>query len=71
MAKYKLYTLNIILITFTVPWFYFSPEIQFAVGFPAWAIYSILTTFIYAIIVFYFLGKYWHLSASEDKENIE
>jgi len=37
-------------------------------GFPLWALYALLTTMIYAIILSYFLGKYWYLSAGEEEE---
>ena len=64
MRKARLYFLTVFLLLFTVPWFYFDIEIKSIFGFPAWAFYSLISTFIYAVIIAYFIQKYWYESSS-------
>jgi uncharacterized membrane protein YdbT with pleckstrin-like domain len=49
----------------TVPWFFINTKMESTGGFPNWALYALLSTLIYAISIFYFLHKYWSISASE------
>ena len=49
----------------TVPWFFISSNMETIGGLPFWAFYALLTTFVYAVVMFYFLHKYWLLSASD------
>ena len=65
MSRIKLYGINIFLLIMTVPWFIINTKMQSIYGFPLWALYTLLATFIYAISIFYFLHKYWSISASE------
>tara|TARA_Y100000590_G_C15617180_1_gene976213 strand:- start:920 stop:1030 length:111 start_codon:yes stop_codon:yes gene_type:complete len=32
---------------------------------PIWAVYSLSVSFLYAGVIFYFIGKYWNISAEE------
>ena len=69
-SMYKIYILQFCVLFITVPWFYKSSNLDSIYGFPVWAFYSILFTFIYAVIIFYILSKYWPNSNStftEDK----
>ena len=69
MTLIKLYVLNILLLLMTVPWFFKSTKMESIIGFPSWAFYALLSTFIYAICIFYFLHRYWAISASEKSIN--
>ena len=65
MTRARLYILILLLILLTVPWFFSGISSNILIGFPPWALYALLATLIYAIIISYLLGKYWSLSASE------
>ena len=64
MSKIKLYVLNIFLLLMTVPWFFIDTKMEDTAGFPHWGLYALFSTLIYAMSVFYFLHKYWSVSAS-------
>ena len=68
MTRTRLYIIILLLILLTVPWFFFGIAQNIVVGFPPWALYTLLATLIYAVIISYFLGKYWSLSAREEQE---
>ena len=68
MTRSRLYSLILLLILPTVPWFFSGIDVNIVIGFPSWALYTILATLIYAIIISYFLEKYWSLSAREEQE---
>ena len=68
MTRTRLYILIVLLILLTVPWFFSGIVSIIVAGFPLWALYTLLTTLIYAVITSYFLGKYWSLSAQEEQE---
>ena len=65
MSRIKLYGLNLFLLLMTVPWFFINTKMESTGGFPHWALYALFSTLIYAIGIFYFLHKYWSISASE------
>ncbi len=67
MRPIKLYLVNFLLIILTVPWFFFKGDLHIILGFPIWAFYSICMTFLYAIIICYFLKKYWFLSVTKKR----
>ena len=50
-----------------MPWFFTDFSTKVILGFPAWAIYSLSTSVVYAIIIAFLLEKYWSVSASEDE----
>ena len=64
MSRIKLYGLNSFLLLMTVPWFFINTKMESTGGFPHWALYALFSTLIYAISIFYFLHKYWSISAS-------
>ncbi len=61
----RLYLINFTLLVITVPWFFIESDSNNIFGFPYWAFYSLFSTFIYAINVYYFLQKFWFLAESE------
>jgi hypothetical protein len=63
--KLVLFVLIFLLHVMTVPWFFFSTKLESITGFPYWAFYSLCSTFIYAVCIFYFLQKYWAISESD------
>ncbi len=65
MSRIKLYLLNFMILLMTVPWFFNNKQFDSILGFPYWAFYSLFVTLLYAIIIFYFLGKYWSMSKSD------
>ena len=54
-----IYILCIVLLLFTVPWFFTNMNMHSILGFPDWALYSLIATLVYSIIISYFLKKYW------------
>ena len=70
MTRTRLYILILLLILLTVPWFFSGIASIIVVGFPPWALYTLMATLIYAVITSYFLGKYWSLSAREGEEEV-
>lgn len=48
---------------------YSEENMQSVFGFPVWAIYSLVATFIYSVIIAIFLQKYWSLSSLEEDLN--
>ena len=64
MTRIKLFLLNIMLIIMTVPWFSNDMKIRSIFGVPSWALYTLSSTFIYAVCIYYFLNQYWSVSAS-------
>ena len=68
MTRTRLYILILLLILLTVPWFFSGIASIIVVGFPPWALYTLMATLIYAVITSYFLRKYWSLSAREGEE---
>jgi len=55
----------LVLILLTIPWFFSGITSSIIIGFPSWALYTFIATFIFAIITSYLLGKYWNLSSRE------
>ena len=68
VTRTRLYILIFLFLLLTVPWFFFDISSIIVAGFPLWALYSLLVTLIYAVIISYFIGKYWALSAREEEE---
>ena len=69
MTRIRLYTLMLVLLLLTIPWFFSGPTSRVIAGFPSWALYTFLATLTFAIIISYILGKYWNLSARELEED--
>ena len=53
----------------TVPWFFTGEEQHVIAGLPVWALYTILATAAYAVIVAYMLKRFWRLMAGSDGED--
>ena len=69
-SKGALYTYSLLALVFTVPWFFLPGERLPAVvlGFPTWALYSVVASALYAVFIAYCLGRHWDLSAGGDDE---
>jgi len=43
----------------SVPWFFFNPGTKTYLGFPDWAFYSVVISFLYSISIYIYIRKYW------------
>ena len=68
VTRTRLYILIFLFLLLTVPWFFFDISSIIVAGFPLWALYTLLATLLYAVVISYFLGKYWTLSSREEEE---
>tara|TARA_B100000945_G_C20396335_1_gene605039 strand:+ start:1183 stop:1350 length:168 start_codon:yes stop_codon:yes gene_type:complete len=50
-----------------VPWFNNYKFSYYGFGIPAWALYSISGTFIYALIIYYLINNYWDIYKRSEK----
>lgn len=68
MTKFRLCLISAFLLIATVPWFFtrFRPEHIF--GFPLWAFYSFCVTVLYAIVIAFFLHRYWYKFDNENDD---
>ena len=57
--------ISILALLATVPWFFRSPGIGF-LGLPPWALYSLVATVLYAIIIAFLIGRFWSDMAGDD-----
>ncbi len=39
-------------------------------GFPIWAVYSLVATILYAVLIAYLLGRFWDSTADDDMDNV-
>ena len=69
MIHKKLYLLNFLLLFLTVPWFFYNDSTDMIIGIPNWAFYSLLVTFLYAVITYVLIKKYWF--TRDHKENLD
>jgi len=67
MKKSHLFIFSIFILFLSVPWIFYKPSAMVLFGMPIWAVYSLVITFLYAGIIFYFIGKYWQISAEKTK----
>ncbi len=68
--KATLFVITLTALVFTVPWFFIETEastgpVVTIVGFPLWAFYAVVSSFLYACLISFCLGRYWDLAASE------
>lgn len=68
MTKFRLYLISAILIIATVPWFFTEFRTSQIFGFPPWAFYSLCITVLYAVVIAFFLQRYWSLLANNGKD---
>lgn len=68
MTKLRLYAILAAILLATVPWFFTRSVTAHILGFPPWAFYSICMTIVYAIVVAFFVGRYWPLSEDDNDE---
>jgi len=65
MKKNFLFILSLFILFLSVPWVFSKPSSILFYGMPIWAVYSLSVSFLYAGVIFYFIGKYWNISAEE------
>lgn len=51
----------------TVPWFFTDFTESHILGFPTWAFYTIVSSIIYAAVIFFFLERYWDVSKGQSE----
>lgn len=69
-SKGTLFLISLVALVFTVPWFFTNPEsseghVATILGFPVWAFYAVVSSFLYACLISWCLGRYWDLAASD------
>jgi hypothetical protein len=71
-SKTTLFLITLTALVFTVPWFFTNPDtatqghVATILGFPLWAFYSVVSSFLYACLISWCLGRYWDLAAGDD-----
>ena len=50
----------------TVPWFFYNDSMDSIIGFPKWASYYLFVTFLYAVITYVLIKKYWFTADSKE-----
>jgi hypothetical protein len=68
MKKIHIFTMLLVGLFFTIPWFFFDGESKAVAGMPVWAFYSLFFTFTYACFIFILVKKYWGTSAGNSPE---
>ncbi|MGR3179216.1 MAG: hypothetical protein ACUZ8E_14280 [Candidatus Anammoxibacter sp.] len=53
----------------TIPWFFTEFRAVHIFGFPPWAFYSLCLTIVYAIVVAFFVGRYWSVSINKNDDD--
>ena len=71
-SKAILFLIILTALVFTVPWFFVEPASPTPgmrpatiYGFPLWAFYTVVSSFLYACLISFCLGRYWELVASD------
>ena len=68
MTKRRLYTLSLLLLLLTTPWLFSGVSATTVMGFPPWALYSLLATLVYAVTVALLMQRYWDHSGAAPVE---
>lgn len=67
MAKHWRKFIPLILLQPLVPWWFSGYTASGFWGIPSWALYSIIATVVYAMILAWMLGRYWDEQAEVDE----
>ena len=72
-SKVGLFVTTLSALVFTVPWFFTDTEgpIATILGFPSWAFYALVSSFLYACLISFCLGRYWDVAAAGDEDPSE
>ncbi len=72
MTRAKIYCITILILIASVPWFFFEGGAEHFLGLPAWALYSLAVTILYAVAVAFVLQRFWPLlaGATEDEADV-
>ena len=62
-----LYTTILLFLLAAIPWGVAEGSESRLWGFPAWAVYSLAVSFIYACVVSVFVSRYWDNGDSDEK----
>jgi hypothetical protein len=68
MNRTLVFLIMTVLLLLNMPWFFSELQKKQILGFPPWALYSLGMMVIFAIVVCYFLGKYWDDLAGDEEE---
>ena len=72
MSKPWIILIMVILLLANLPLFFSKIQNYHILGFPPWAMYSLVMMIIFAVVISIFLGKYWdYLAVDRDDENNE
>ena len=66
-----IYSIPVLILIASVPWFFTGTGGRAVMGFPPWAFYSLLISVLYAVVVAAFLKYYWAMSAEDAESNDE
>lgn len=64
-----LYSLTLAALALTVPWFFPAGSSWRLWGIPAWALYAVGASVLYAALIAWAIGRFWELSAGGDGED--
>lgn len=54
-----LYTTILFMILATVPWWFTEETEGRILGLPVWAAYTVMVSLVYAVVISWFVGKFW------------
>ena len=66
-----LYTTLALLLLASVPWFFAEGSDTRIGGFPAWAVYSLAISIIYACVISVFVSRFWDNGDNDDESENE
>jgi hypothetical protein len=62
----KLYPILLLFLLLSLPWVFGTGSSSRLMGFPAWAVYSLFVSLVYACVVSFFVWRFW--DAGEDSD---
>ena len=68
MTRRQISWLVLLLLPFTVPWWFAGTTGSTLLGMPGWAFYGLVTTIAYACLVAWIMAKKWHVLAGDEGE---
>jgi membrane protein implicated in regulation of membrane protease activity len=64
----KLYPILLLFVLLSLPWVFPAGSAGRIMGFPAWAVYSLFVSFVYACVVSFFVWRFW--DSGEETEDV-
>ena len=71
MNRPLLYSLTLLALALTVPWWFSGDSDVRILGFPAWAAYSVIASAFYAVLIALCISWFWDLSAGDEEDGEE